>query len=61
MDEIRSGLSQVDCDVLVIGGGTAGPMAAIRARKKEPEGARHSAREGERQAVRRHLRWAWTG
>src|SRR6187431_2419336 len=37
MDEIRSGLSQVECDVLVIGGGTAGPMAAIRARKKDPK------------------------
>ena len=37
MDEIRSGLSQVECDVLVIGGGTAGPMAAIRARKRDPK------------------------
>ena len=30
MDEIGSGTAQVDCDVLVIGGGTAGPMAALR-------------------------------
>jgi succinate dehydrogenase/fumarate reductase flavoprotein subunit len=36
MDEIRGGLSEVECDVLVIGGGTAGPMAAIRAKKKNP-------------------------
>src|SRR5687768_8440454 len=36
MDEIRGGLSEVQCDVLVIGGGTAGPMAAIKARKKDP-------------------------
>ena len=34
MDDIRSGLSEVQCDVLVIGGGTAGPMAAIKARKE---------------------------
>lgn len=37
MDEIRGGLSEVQCDVLVIGGGTAGPMAAIKARKKDPK------------------------
>src|SRR5262245_20844945 len=37
MDEIRGGLSQVECDVLVLGGGTAGPMAAIRARRKNPD------------------------
>jgi succinate dehydrogenase/fumarate reductase flavoprotein subunit len=36
MDEIQGGLSEVQCDVLVIGGGTAGPMAAIKARKKDP-------------------------
>jgi succinate dehydrogenase/fumarate reductase flavoprotein subunit len=36
MDEIRSGLSETECDVLVLGGGTAGPMAAIKARKKNP-------------------------
>ncbi|MGA8614567.1 MAG: fumarate reductase/succinate dehydrogenase flavoprotein subunit [Xanthobacteraceae bacterium] len=36
MDEIRSGISQVNCDVLVMGGGTAGPMAAIRAKQKSP-------------------------
>ena len=36
MDEIRSAVSQVECDVLVIGGGTAGPMAAIRAKQKNP-------------------------
>lgn len=37
MDEIRSGISQVDCDILVIGGGTAGPMAAYRAKLKNPK------------------------
>jgi len=36
MDEIRSGISEVQCDVLVMGGGTAGPMAAIRAKQKNP-------------------------
>ena len=36
MDEITEGMSQVDCDILVIGGGTAGPMAAYRAKKKNP-------------------------
>ncbi|MGQ9372062.1 fumarate reductase/succinate dehydrogenase flavoprotein subunit [Azospirillum sp. ST 5-10] len=36
MDEIRSGQSEVDCDVLVIGGGTAGPMAAYKAKVKNP-------------------------
>ncbi len=37
MDEIRDGLDRIDCDILVIGGGTAGPMAAIRAKRKNPE------------------------
>jgi succinate dehydrogenase/fumarate reductase flavoprotein subunit len=36
MDEIREGSSQVDCDILVIGGGTAGPMAAYKAKQKNP-------------------------
>lgn len=36
MDDLRAGLNEVDCDLLVIGGGTAGPMAAYRARKKNP-------------------------
>ena len=27
----------LDCDVLVIGGGTAGPMAAVRAKQKNPD------------------------
>ena len=34
MDEITDGTSQVDCDILVIGGGTAGPMAAYKAKQK---------------------------
>lgn len=37
MDEITEGTSQVDCDILVIGGGTAGPMAAYKAKKKNPD------------------------
>jgi len=37
MDEINEGLSEVECDILVIGGGTAGPMAAYKARKKNPD------------------------
>ncbi|MEO9457396.1 MAG: fumarate reductase/succinate dehydrogenase flavoprotein subunit [Lentilitoribacter sp.] len=37
MDEILDGISQIDCDILVIGGGTAGPMAALKAKKKNPE------------------------
>ncbi|MGO4712690.1 fumarate reductase/succinate dehydrogenase flavoprotein subunit [Bradyrhizobium sp. 2TAF24] len=36
MDEIRDGVSEVDCDVLVIGGGTAGPMAAYKAKRRNP-------------------------
>jgi succinate dehydrogenase/fumarate reductase flavoprotein subunit len=37
MDDIVEGLSQVSCDVLVIGGGTAGPMAALKAKLKNPK------------------------
>lgn len=37
MDEIGDGLSEVSCDVLVIGGGTAGPMAALKAKLKNPK------------------------
>ncbi len=36
MDEILDGMSEVSCDVLVIGGGTAGPMAALKAKQKNP-------------------------
>jgi NADPH-dependent 2,4-dienoyl-CoA reductase/sulfur reductase-like enzyme len=36
MDEIVDGLSEVSCDVLVIGGGTAGPMAALKAKARNP-------------------------
>ena len=32
MDDLIDGLSEVSCDVLVIGGGTAGPMAALKAK-----------------------------
>jgi succinate dehydrogenase/fumarate reductase flavoprotein subunit len=37
MDDIREGTSEVDCDILVIGGGTAGPMAAYKAKMKNPD------------------------
>ena len=37
MDEILDGLTQIDCDILVIGGGTAGPMAALKAKRKNPQ------------------------
>lgn len=36
MDEILDGLTQIDCDILIIGGGTAGPMAALKAKRKNP-------------------------
>jgi len=36
MDDIVDGISDVSCDVLVIGGGTAGPMAALKAKAKNP-------------------------
>jgi succinate dehydrogenase/fumarate reductase flavoprotein subunit len=36
MDDIVDGLAVVSCDVLVIGGGTAGPMAALWAKLKNP-------------------------
>jgi succinate dehydrogenase/fumarate reductase flavoprotein subunit len=37
LDEMVDGLSEVSCDVLVIGGGTAGPMAALKAKLKNPK------------------------
>jgi succinate dehydrogenase/fumarate reductase flavoprotein subunit len=37
MDEIGQGTESFDCDVLVIGGGTAGPMAALRAKRRNPD------------------------
>jgi succinate dehydrogenase/fumarate reductase flavoprotein subunit len=36
MDQITHGMSEVACDVLVMGGGTAGPMAALKAKRKNP-------------------------
>ncbi|MGH1352013.1 MAG: fumarate reductase/succinate dehydrogenase flavoprotein subunit [Methyloligellaceae bacterium] len=36
IDDIMDGTSEIDCDVLVIGGGTAGPMAALKAKKQNP-------------------------
>ena len=37
MDEILDGIEQIDCDILIIGGGTAGPMAALKAKKANPK------------------------
>jgi succinate dehydrogenase/fumarate reductase flavoprotein subunit len=37
MDDICSGTSEIACDVLVIGGGTAGTMAALKAKVKNPK------------------------
>lgn len=37
IDDIMDGTSEIECDVLVIGGGTAGPMAALKAKKKNPK------------------------
>lgn len=37
MDAILDDMSEVKCDVLVIGGGTAGPMAALKAKLKNPK------------------------
>ena len=37
MDDILDGLTQIDCDILIIGGGTAGPMAALKAKRKNPK------------------------
>ena len=37
MDDIKQGSSQIECDVLVLGGGTAGPMAALKAKKQNPK------------------------
>ncbi|MEM7525229.1 MAG: fumarate reductase/succinate dehydrogenase flavoprotein subunit [Pseudomonadota bacterium] len=37
MDEILDGVTQIECDILVIGGGTAGPMAALKAKRKNPK------------------------
>lgn len=36
-DSIRDGIAEVDCDVLVVGGGTAGPMAAYKAKTRNPD------------------------
>lgn len=36
MDEIKTGETKICCKVLVIGGGTAGPMAAYKAKRRNP-------------------------
>lgn len=36
MDEILDGTTRIECDILVIGGGTAGPMAALKAKARNP-------------------------
>ena len=35
-DAIQDATSEVACDMLVIGGGTAGPMAALKAKLRNP-------------------------
>ena len=37
MDEIVDKQNEISCDVLVIGGGTAGPMAALKAKLADPK------------------------
>lgn len=37
MDNFVEGLAEVACDVLVIGGGTAGPMAVLKAKQRNPD------------------------
>ncbi|RWE98845.1 MAG: fumarate reductase/succinate dehydrogenase flavoprotein subunit [Mesorhizobium sp.] len=37
MDHLVDGLAEVACDVLVIGGGTAGPMAALKAKQRSQD------------------------
>lgn len=37
MDDILDGIENIECDVLIIGGGTAGPMAALKAKRKNPD------------------------
>ncbi|MET3595307.1 succinate dehydrogenase/fumarate reductase flavoprotein subunit [Mesorhizobium shonense] len=37
MDHLVDGLTEVACDVLVIGGGTAGPMAALKAKQRSQD------------------------
>ncbi|MGX5845077.1 fumarate reductase/succinate dehydrogenase flavoprotein subunit [Mesorhizobium sp. ArgA1] len=37
MDHFVDGQAEVACDVLVIGGGTAGPMAALKAKQRSPD------------------------
>ena len=37
IDQILDGTSETSCDVLVIGGGTAGPMAALKAKQRNPD------------------------
>ena len=52
---------ELEYDIVVIGGGTGGPMAAVKAKETQPDAARAAARQGQRQAQRRDLAWAWTG
>jgi hypothetical protein len=53
LDQIVDGLSEVSCDVLVIGGGTAGPMAALKAKLK-------SCSKRPTSSAPERSRWAWT-
>lgn len=59
LDQIVDGLSEVSCDVLVIGGGTAGPMAALKAKLKNPK-ANVVLLERPTSSAPGRSRWAWT-
>ena len=61
MDDIIDGTSEVSCDVLVIGGGTAGPMAALKAKLKNPKATRASCWRRPTSSAPAPSRWAWTG
>lgn len=52
--------TMVETDLLVIGGGTAGPLAAIKARQANPA-LRVLLLEKAQSSVAARSAWAWTG